>query len=606
MSKSYSGPLDDQIRPSSDQNSLSLYTYVKGDDSDLRKNVERDELDRIRRELHNVLWGGGRYQGNEIFLLIVNIILSKIYDEKVTEERKSYRFQVFSNEPAERTVSRINELYICALKTYLNVSDEDLKYRDIRKIGDKRVDERQIRFVVEKFQEISFRENSHDMLGDFFETFLRDEFKQNKGQFFTHQNIVDFIIKALDIEDLTTSMINEGGNIPDVLDPSCGSGTFLVQAMKQINSIVSSAVKESRFKASTDEKNRSLSHSQVHSDFAWAGKHLFGLDFNEDLALASKVNMIMHGDGSANVEASDALSSFSRFRHPKFRLHKMVKNYDKPVNEEFDVIITNPPFSIDLDKETGRELSQNFTKTGKGNSENLFIERWYQFLKPYGRVGAVLPESVLDTKENRTLRLFIYKHFWIRAVVSLPYHAFQPFTSTKTSILFLQKKPAEEVKVYDDKWNHFCEKFDRLESRFNALVETVSNGKREPERQNSDNFREILSELLISGIEASDEGSSVEELRGKYSDLLSRENPLGIEKEWWVFSKVSAELDYPIFMASAEEVGYKRLRTVRKRPNDLYAEIENNGETIITVDKEDPKKILDHIRRNVEWSKPPS
>jgi type I restriction enzyme M protein len=52
----------------------------------------------------------------------------------------------------------------------------------------------------------------------------------------------------------------------------------------------------------------------------------------------------------------------------------------------------------------------------------------------------VLPESVFDTTENKYIRLFIYKYFKVRAVVSLPQITFEPFTSTKTSLLFAQQK----------------------------------------------------------------------------------------------------------------------------------------------------------------------
>ena len=54
----------------------------------------------------------------------------------------------------------------------------------------------------------------------------------------------------------------------------------------------------------------------------------------------------------------------------------------------------------------------------KKNSENLFIERWYQLLRENGRVAAVLPESVFDTTENKYIRLFLYKYFKIKAEIA--------------------------------------------------------------------------------------------------------------------------------------------------------------------------------------------
>lgn len=89
----------------------------------------------------------------------------------------------------------------------------------------------------------------------------------------------------------------------------------------------------------------------------------------------------------------------------------------------------------------------------KKKSENLFIERWYQLLRENGRLAAVLPESVFDTNENKYIRLFIYKYFKIKAVVSLLQLAFAPYTPTKTSILFAQKKRAEEIEEWNRLWD---------------------------------------------------------------------------------------------------------------------------------------------------------
>jgi hypothetical protein len=78
-----------------------------------------------------------------------------------------------------------------------------------------------------------------------------------------------------------------------------------------------------------------------------------------------------------------------------------------------------------------------------------------------------LPESVFDTTENKYISLFIYKYFKVRAVVSLLQLTFEPFTSTKTSLLFAQKKtkaqitPHQEVinKVFAREFGFDLEKF---------------------------------------------------------------------------------------------------------------------------------------------------
>ena len=110
-------------------------------------------------------------------------------------------------------------------------------------------------------------------------------------------------------------------------------------------------------------------------------------------------------------------------------------------------------------------MKKEFIFGNKKNSENLFVERWYQILKPNGRFGVVLPESVFDTTENKYIRLFIYKYFKVKAVISLPQLTFEPFTSTKTSLLFAQKKTETEIDKWNELWRKYSNKWSNLKNK---------------------------------------------------------------------------------------------------------------------------------------------
>lgn len=92
-----------------------------------------------------------------------------------------------------------------------------------------------------------------------------------------------------------------------------------------------------------------------------------------------------------------------------------------------------------LSSETVRQLGKTFALSESTSSESLFIERCFQLLKPNGRLGLVLPESVFNTVDNMQVRLFLYRMFKIKAIVSLPRNVFID-TPTLTSLLFAQKK----------------------------------------------------------------------------------------------------------------------------------------------------------------------
>jgi len=382
--------------------------------------------------------------------------------------------------------------------------------------------------------------------------------------------------------------------MPYLIDPACGSGTFLIEGMKTITKYIFQNNIKLQKSQNIDEfiaKNFSMPRK-----YAWAEKYIYGIDFNEDLAMASKVNMVMHGDGSGNIESEDALSPFSKFNGLRLKIAKKSDVYPKMVNEKFDVVISNPPFSIRLDKERKDELPAIFAYSTKENSETLFIERWYQLLRSKGRLGVVLPETVFTAIDTEQIRLMIYRYFHVKAVVSLPYLTFQPFTSTKTSLLFAQKKDLDEVKEYDQIWNKYQDEFRKLDKEIAALRTTRKDTLEEFSEDMRKRALNALKRYLGGNLEPQDEGLSIREIVDEYADQLDE-----VEANWWVLNQTAQELEYPILMAHADEIGYKRLRSKAGgeecRPNRLYAT--KGGEII--VDIETPVTILDHIRKTIKW-----
>ncbi|MDG6986042.1 MAG: N-6 DNA methylase [Nitrososphaerota archaeon] len=579
---------------------VSKPVFTKGGVPDLRKDITKGELERAREDVHDLLWGGGRYVGNEIFNFVMKLFLAKIYDEKETQDGRAYKFQLFYEEgkaePPEKTTERVNELYKLALKRYLHFPEEEAKDKDVRKIGDKTLDHNKVRIVVESFQDKSLTENTHDVLGDFFERFLWDEFKQSKGQFFTHRNVVNFIIQGISLGDLALKSITEKNELPYLIDPACGSGTFLIESMKTITNHV--LANKDRLPHSQNVKEFLARNFPEMRKHAWAEKYLYGVDFNEDLAMASKVNMVMHGDGSVNIESEDALSPFEKFNGARLRSTKgPTELYPKKSNEKFGAILSNPPFAIKLAEETKEDLTSIYTWSTKENSETLFVERWYQLLEPKGRLGVVLPETVFTAIETERTRLMLYRYFHVKAVVSLPYLTFQPFTSTKTSLLFAQKKDPTEVEQYISVWNKYEAEFRKLEKDVvplrKAHADTLEEFSGTAKREAQDSVKRYLGKKLAK----EDSDLSVHELVEKYADELDQ-----VDEEWWVLSHTAQELDYSVLMAHADEIGYKRLKSRKSgeeaRPNYLFG---TNSKGEIVVGAEGPRTILDELRKTVKW-----
>ncbi|MCI8418798.1 MAG: N-6 DNA methylase [Lachnospiraceae bacterium] len=576
--------------------------YVKASDKDLETDFSSEMLTQLQVDLHNVLWGGGGTDDNEVFSSLTNLILAKIQDEDVTEDGETYGFQslTFEKESNEEFESnevlfdRINTLYRDALKSKLYILDE-AELAKSYVVDTKKFSLSKLKYAVQKLEGLSFVDgknslNGKDILGDFFEGIIRDGFKQNKGQFFTHINVVRFMLWAVQADRLAIDRIKKDREIPYMIDPSAGSGTFVIEYMKFIT-------ENMKYRFRSELGTTRAVKDKVESDWfypdnrenKWAQTYIYASEVNFNLGTAAKVNMILHGDGSTNVFVKDGLLPFARYEKETApnALHDSQEEalyYGKAVNGNFDLILTNPPFSVDLDNDTKKTLQDSFIFGKKKNSENLFIERWYQLLRENGRVAAVLPESVFDTTENKYIRLFLYKYFKIKAVVSIPQMSFEPYTSTKTSILFAQKKTKEEVELWNALWNEVSKEYSKKKTRVENLISVYDGTKK---RENLPSIKgltkqeelQVIRGMLYGYISQNDHGLSAEELIGKYrlelEELCKYDSDtvgsFGYVNTWWVLGKVSQKLNYDIFMAEAEHVGYKRTKRGEKEmPNDLF------------------------------------
>jgi type I restriction enzyme M protein len=143
----------------------------------------------------------------------------------------------------------------------------------------------------------------------------------------------------------------------------------------------------------------------------------------------------------------------------------------------FDVVVTNPPFGSKIAVKGSGMLSQyqlgrKWTKNKEsGNFEQtttleaqrppqiLFIERCLQLLKPGGRMGIILPESILGNPSYGYLLDYLALHSTIFGIVTLPESLFKTSgkggTHTKVAAVFLRKGPSpakHEILMSDVKW----------------------------------------------------------------------------------------------------------------------------------------------------------
>ena len=529
--------------------------------------IEQVDLTRRFKLAHEALWAGGQLNPSEAFDELDKLIFCKIWDErKPRKVGEPYDFQIITvskSEVPDETKRRIKEnenLHnrIKALYEEGRKKDAEVFRDDIRLAPEK------MRTVVSYLESVNLSETDLDSKGRAFETFMGSFFRGNFGQYFTPREIVKFIVDVLPIT-----------NESKVLDTSCGSGGFLLYALNK--------VREQATEYYPNYKNDTRQYGKWYTywhDFA--EKNLFGIEINEQISRAAKMNMIIHDDGHTNVITSDGLVSDADI---KARTGNNGFEY-----ETFDFIITNPPFGSTI-----RQTEQAYLKTymlGKKEedwlavrsrtgddtrdgqqSEVLFIEQDYHFLKENGILAIVLPDGILTNSSMQFVRTQIEDWFRIVAVVSMPQTAFTANgAGVKSSVLFLQKWSKEHTEKLVAKKKSIE---DNLLSKTNYLA-TRNLWDREIKQKQKEKVASMRNRQLTSAteIKKTDEFKSWNaEMQAEYASKIEELKSKLVEE--YQQRKQSDLPDYSIFMAIAEEIGYDA--TGKKTKNN---ELEVIGEEL--------------------------
>ena len=302
-----------------------------------------------------------------------------------------------------------------------------------------------VKEVVELLQYYQIRYNyRQQFLSDFFELLLTTGLKQESGQFFTPVPIARFIIKSLPFQEITAQKIEQGNKndlLPTVIDYAAGSGHFITESMEVVQNYID-RLDESSFNPTTKRTIKKWKEDQ----FDWAEQYVYGIEKDYRLVKTAKVSCYLHGDGLAKVIHGDGLGDFSTSKEFKDLLKETDKNYPQD-NKQFDIIISNPPYSVSafkglMDEEKsklGFDLYNRLTDQSS-EIECLFIERTKQLLKDGGVAGIILPSSILSNTGIYTqTREILFKHFEVLGIAELGSNTFMA-TGTNTVILFLRRR----------------------------------------------------------------------------------------------------------------------------------------------------------------------
>ncbi len=259
--------------------------------------------------------------------------------------------------------------------------------------------------MLAKVIEMVSEENWYMMEGDFkgsiYEAILEkngQDKKSGAGQYFTPRALIQAMVEVVDPKITET-----------VADPACGTGGFLLAAYDHM-----------RIQSRDIEKQRFLKNNA-----------LYGADNTALVVTLASMNLYLHDIGvdKSPIAYQDSL-------------------IDKSDNV-YDVILANPPFGTR--PQGSVEVYSNrpeFIKTS--DNQVNFLQHIMTIVKTGGRVGVVLPDSVLtDTGATAKVRERLLKNYNLHTILRLPTGIFYA-NGVKTNVLFFDKgTPTKEIWVYD-------------------------------------------------------------------------------------------------------------------------------------------------------------
>ena len=408
-----------------------------------------NELKRVFNDCHVIIRNKEAYGPTDAFYEFAKLMFVKLREDRRiadmiavgrTPTEQDFNLSVaWIQDQTERGVSDnpVGELLFRRIRDDL---ESQIKLGDKKRIFDKnellhlRADT--VIQVVERLQHFDLHGIDEDLNGRMFETFLNATVRGKElGQFFTPRSVVKLMSYAADLRV-------DGKRLPVVLDGCCGSGGFLIEAMAAMVHAIDA-------RADLAKREKTNLKKQLYKE------HLFGIDKAEKIARIARLNMYLHGDGGSTIYATDTLDK--KLQPPKGLSDELSRYVKELIGHlitdglRFDVVLTNPPFSMSYKKgneDEERILEQyDIAVTAQGKvsanekSNVLFLERYCDLLADGGELLTVIDNTVLNGKDSQRYRDYILKNFIIKQIIALPFNTFfQAQANVQTSAIHLKKR----------------------------------------------------------------------------------------------------------------------------------------------------------------------
>ena len=303
---------------------------------------------------------------------------------------------------------------------------------------------------------------SADVLGGMYEQYLgyvqgrKSEEKQkskrkSQGIYYTPKYIVEYLIKETLGEVLKKTKPKELAKIK-ILDPACGSGSFLTAAYDKI----------------LETLTKQNPQTSLFAKFDILKENIFGVDLDAQAVEIAQLNLLLkvlsqktklptlqHNISSGNSLVSGNAEKLEKYFGSDFREQRAFNFEDEFkdafVQGGFDVIIGNPPYVFarggHFDERTKQYYYENFPLASyQLNTYLLFIDRAFRLLKKGGYFGFIIPNTWLTIDTFSPLRKFLLEETSDLQIINIFDKVFGE-ANVDTCLLIFKKGKPNNVKL---------------------------------------------------------------------------------------------------------------------------------------------------------------
>ena len=469
------------------------------------KPITQPQIEALFARLHRFIWAAENQAPSAAFAELMKIVFVKIKKDREIHERfdidkLTVRDVVFSVAWIKGQTEHENPINDPLFKNLVKDLEKEIQTKQKRRIfalsEDIKLSHSTVEKIVEYLEHIDLYATEEDVHGRMFEIFLAATIRGKElGQFFTPRGVVRLMVGLANIQVTKR-------DVESVVDPCCGSGGFLIMALRdmweKVDRLVGlSSIEKQKLKA------------KIADDV------LYGIDAGNEPPMwrIARMNMYLHGDGGSNIFYADFLDkSIGQVGTKSIDVDQEVEHLRKMVldqDKKFDVVLANPPFSMSYSRKDAKqrhildqyEIATHIGQTAALLSSVMFLERYKDLVKEDGRILAIIDDSVLSGDKYKAIREYVRKQFIVLGIISLPGDAFRHAAArVKTSVLILRHKKAHEEQgdVFMDK-AIYVGLTEKVAKRIGIGREELEDGAIEETNRIIESYRKFETGVLTNG-----------------------------------------------------------------------------------------------------------